>query len=46
MNQTAKEHMLDYAVFQFDYEWYVKVGAKVYPFEDNMIIFDNKAKQW
>ena len=38
MNQTAEEHMLDYAVFQFDYEWFVKVGSKVYPFEDKMIL--------
>ena len=38
MNQTAKEYMLDYAVFQFNYEWFVKVGDKVYPFEDKMIL--------
>ena len=24
MNQTASEYMLDYAVFQFDFDWYVK----------------------
>ena len=42
MNQTAEEHMLDYAVFQFDYEWFVKVGSKVYPFEDKMILKSDK----
>ena len=42
MNQTAKEYYLDYAVFQFDFEWFVKVGNKVYPFEDKMILKSDK----
>ena len=42
MNQTASEYMLDYAVFQFDFDWYVKVGNKVYPFEDKMILKSDK----
>ena len=42
MNQTAEEHMLDYMVYQKNYEWFVKVGDKVYPFEDKMILKSDK----
>ena len=42
INQTAIEYCLDYMIYQKDYYWFVKVGSKVYPFEDKMILKSEK----
>jgi hypothetical protein len=38
MNQTANQFGLGFCVYQRRFAWYVKVGEKVLPFEDNMKI--------
>lgn len=40
MNQTASERLLNYQVFQRDFQWYVIWNGVQYPFQGNTIRLD------